>query len=382
MKFLYVAPEHISGTLTTLRKAHEEIGDIARFLTLFQNQFGFDEDIVLNLPLSPTGGLFAKAKEFRRRMLKQPLDPERPTPAGIPPLWQPDDKLSAWVFKSREALWTPLIERAKSRYQLNEFDIYQFEMGMEFYRDGRWVKELLKRGKGTVAFYHGTDVRNRGVIKAVDDHCRLRLTSELDLITLHPKLNYLYLPYDLSGITPNQFVDKPEVFRIGHAARNRRLKGTDAVIRAVESLKHRGFPVELVLIENVSHEEAIRRKKTCHLAVDQLTDLGGWGYGMSSIEFLAMGIPVVTKFCEQYRKFLPDHPFELADEQNVETALEHLIADSGLRHRQALAGRGFVEKYHDVRVVLRHFYEYLLQYGMVQKIPDPLKPFTPPPVRI
>jgi len=285
-------------------------------------------------------------------------------------------------MKFREVVWTPYINKARKKYNLDNFDVYQFEMGMEFYRDARWVKELANRSKGIIAFYHGTDIRNRGVIKQVDDICALRLTSELDLLQLHPQLKYLFLPFDSSKIEQVRSDDKPTVFRIGHAARNRRLKGTEAVIRAIETLQRKGVPVELVLIENKSHEEAMRLKATCHIAVDQLTDLGGWGYGMSSLEFLAMGIPVITKMRKEYCDFLPDHPFENADDNSVEAAIERLVFDVVLRKQRSEQGIAFVKKYHDARVVMRQYYDYLLVEHIASKMPTALEDVAAPPVRL
>ncbi|MDK9699214.1 MAG: hypothetical protein OEM52_03555, partial [bacterium] len=138
MKFLYFSPEHISGTMTTVRRAHEAIGDQCRSLTLFANRFGFPDDICLDLPMSPIGGWFAKVKELRRRLRHDQLDHEKPPPPGTPPVWQPGSSTAELVFHLREMIWTPLISNARKKYSLDEFDIYQFEMGMEFYRDARW----------------------------------------------------------------------------------------------------------------------------------------------------------------------------------------------------------------------------------------------------
>ncbi|MDK9701399.1 MAG: glycosyltransferase, partial [bacterium] len=286
------------------------------------------------------------------------------------------------VFHLREMIWTPLISNARKKYSLDEFDIYQFEMGMEFYRDARWVKELKRQGKGVIAFYHGTDVRNRGIIKPVDETCHLRLTSELDLLTIHPQLEYIFLPIDLSLFPNPEFrvpSSKPRTpLRIGHAARSRKLKGTAAVIAAVELLQKKGLAVELVLMENMPHEQVLQLKASCDIAVDQLTDLGGWGYGMSSLEFLAMGVPVITYMRPEYETFLPDHPFVNANEQTIVQAIERLIVEESYRRERAIAGRAFVEKYHEVTVVLRQLYDYLIRERLCSELPVPLQKVTAP----
>lgn len=381
MRILYFSPEHISGTLRLFQTYHRKLGDDCRYLTMFQNLFGFEEDICLNLPASPSTGWFAYLKEVRRKILAEPVDPERVTPPGKPPLWQPDGMFSSFVFKTRELLWTPYVRNYEKKYDLLSYDLYQFDMGIEFFRDGRWVKKLKQLKKHLLCFYHGTDVRNRGVIKEVDDACDLHLSSELDLLFLHPKLRYLFLPIDMEQIHPVAFDDKPNVIRIGHSARNRTLKGTEAVIRACHSLKRKGYQIELVLIENVPHSEAMRLKESCHIAVDQLTDLGGWGYGMSSLEFLCLGIPVITKMRPEYIDFLPDHPYVSSDETSIEQSLELLIQEPELRMQKRTKGFSFMQKYHSLPVVMRQLYDYYFLMNWIQQIPKELENVKSPLVR-
>ena len=74
--------------------------------------------------------------------------------------------------------------------------IYIILSGVRFYRNCRFAKELSKRNKPIICTYHGQDMRTRGVIKELDQISNLNLTSELDLLSKHPNIEYLFLPYN------------------------------------------------------------------------------------------------------------------------------------------------------------------------------------------
>ena len=61
----------------------------------------------------------------------------------------------------------------------------------------------------------------------------------------------------------------PPPVRIGHAPSVRAAKGTEIILQAIRAVAA-FHPVELVLIENLPHAEALRRKATCHAFVDQV----------------------------------------------------------------------------------------------------------------
>src|SRR5256885_9029967 len=60
--------------------------------------------------------------------------------------------------------------------------------------------------------------------------------------------------------------------RIAHAPSKRAVKGTADVLAAVDSLRARGAPVELDLIEGVPNREARLRYAAADVVIDQLRD--------------------------------------------------------------------------------------------------------------
>ncbi len=361
LKILYLAPEHYTGALGLFIRAHEQMGNESRLVTLFRSRSGYSEDICLDLPLV---GAKPRLLALRRFTYQTHGEQGAYTPlAGCPPTWRPANLAERLFFPARDAIWTPKIYRAIERYHLLDFDIYHLESGLGFFRDGRIIRRLKAMGKKIVCSYHGTDLRQRGVISQIDAISDLNLTCEFDLMSMHPRMNYLFLPIDTSQFVPRKHQGK--VRRIGHAPTNRYFKGSDTIIRVCRELEEE-HGIEFVLIENRTHQEALRLKRNCDIFVDQISNLGGWGYGMNSLESLSMGIPTCTNMVPQYEEFLPDHPFINVDGQNLKDRLVQLIHDPELREKKGSEGRKWVGRRHDIKVVIKELYGYYRRLGWLK----------------
>src|SRR6476620_1269121 len=111
-----------------------------------------------------------------------------------------------------------------------------------------------------------------------------------------------------------------ETLRIAHAPSKRAVKGTEAVLAAVESLRAKGAPVELDLIEGVPNADARLRYAAADVGVDQLR-IGC--YGMFAIESMALGKPIVVHLdesadAETEQAFGLELPLVRADESSLE----------------------------------------------------------------
>ncbi|MEN8208600.1 MAG: glycosyltransferase, partial [Candidatus Fermentibacteria bacterium] len=255
--------------------------------------------------------------------------------------WSPSPSESL-MLRFRDMVWKPIINRAAAEYGLWDFDIYHFEGGMSFYRDGRDIIDLKNAGKKIVSYYHGLDLRMRGAIRPVWEVTDLHITCEFDLYQRYPEVDYLFLPFDQNAMPPAS--PFPGKVRICHAPRIRSVKGTEEIISAVESLS-KDIPVELVLIENMTNAEALRMKASCHIAIDQVAS-GDMGYGVNSLESLSMGIATVTNLSRSYQEFIPDHPFFLTTPDTLKRDLRELVLDRELREKHAAAGPSWINRKH------------------------------------
>lgn len=338
-------------------QGHRRLGHESRLVTFYRAKNLYPEDICLNLPfVGPMEWLWKLKRLIGAGSMRVPF-----TGTTERIFWTPG-RLERVLMAGRNAAWTPLVKRAAKRYGLWDFDVYHLEGGMSFFRDGRDVKRLREAGKKIVSNYHGLDLRMRGAIRPVWDATHLHLTCEFDLFRRYPEIEYLFLPFDSDAMPAASPLG--ERIRICHAPRIRSVKGTDTIIRAVENLSSK-LPLDLVLIENMSHAEALRIKAGCHLAVDQISD-GDMGYGVNSLETLSMGIPTITNLSEAYVDFIPDHPFVLATPESLERVLRELVLDPALRAGHGAAGPSWISKRHHWLSVAEHIHGLYRRMGWEQ----------------
>ncbi len=138
--------------------------------------------------------------------------------------------------------------------------------------------------------------------------------------------------------------------KVGHAPSHRGVKGTDIILRSLENLQKRGYIIDIVLIENVSNQQAMELYKGLDLVVDQL--FAGW-YGGLAVECMALGKPVVSYIREQDLQFIPKEmaaelPVISANPEDVEKKLEMILLMDRLELRDlGIRSRKYVEKWHD-----------------------------------
>lgn len=342
MRILHLSPQNYTGILTLFVQGHRALGHTSRLVTFYRAKNLYTEDICLNLPfVGPMEWLWKIKRLIRSGSLRVPF-----TGTTERIFWSPS-RVERILMAFRDLTWTPAVNRAAKKYGLWDFDTFVFEGGMSFFRDGRDVKALSRRGKHIVSNYHGLDLRMRGAIRPVWDATELHTTCEFDLYRRYPELEYLFLPFDTSLVPPA--APSGDTTRICHAPRIRAVKGTGEILAAVENLS-KSLPVEMVLIENMSHSEALKTKASCHIAIDQIAS-GDMGYGVNSLESLSMGICTVTNLSPAYREFIPGHPFALATPDDLGTVLRELVLDADLRNRHAAAGPEWIRKTHNWRTV-------------------------------
>lgn len=360
MKILYISPENTVGTLSLWKKAHEEKGNLCRTVTFFRSPKNFPEDICLNLPFNFTQPRLANLRHQIFKLYRGELG-YRKEKEGYPPRWEPEG-IGYSIFTSvKEMLWRPIIEEAIHTYDLYNFDVIHFESGMDFFKDERFATEAHKRGCKIICHYHGEDLRTRGVMPHLDKMSVLNLTNEPDLLQKHPDIHYLFLPYDTDQFAiKNSLNDK---IRIAHAPTNRYYKNSQTIIAICEQLTKEGI-IRFDLIENLPHQEALARKQKADIFIDQIGDLGGWGYGMNSVESLSMGICTLNTIQDEMVELLGDHPFVNVNENNLETVLRDLVYDRKKIKRLGEKGKQWVSEKHHYISVTESLYDYYQKIGL------------------
>ncbi len=339
MKILHFALEDYSRIPGTLVREERRAGHESHLVVLTENFKNYGQyDYHLHLPgVGNTGIVWLREKLYgtTRRIDNS----RRQGPARR---WQPRGA-ERLFFNARDALWRPRVRRFLERIDWMSYDLLVLDGGSGFLRDASFVRAFRQAGKKIICIYYGSDLRTRGLIPAADGLADARFTFEFDHTLLDPSLTFLYYPYDPpSEIQPSQQAGG-EIPRVGHAPTNRAAKGSDRILAALENIRKKRA-LEIVLIENMPFDRAMALKASCDLFIDQTGELG---YGVNSLEALAMGIPTAVELMDDFDAFLQPHPFLRLRGESLESDLERFIGDREAREAAAGQGPGWVAARHN-----------------------------------
>ena len=279
----------------------------------------------------------------------------------------------------RSRLGKAIAMLAFTRKAAKNYDIFHFFFGRSLLPKHLDLPLLKRLGKKIFVHFRGSDIRNRKWLTAVVEQQLLgrsaprstpRSTStqvrRLEIWRRYADRIFVSIP-ELTEIAPDALVvqqaidlcrwpheperngSEPDEVVVAHATTNRKYKGTEYVVAAVESLRARGYSVRLDIIEGVPHKDVIHRFRQCHVGVDEL--LQG-SYGNVAIELMALGRPVVANLGSWYSQNRPDLPIVNCGPDNLAGQLEELVVDIARRRRLGVEGRRYVEKWHDVKVLV------------------------------
>jgi glycosyltransferase involved in cell wall biosynthesis len=148
----------------------------------------------------------------------------------------------------------------------------------------------------------------------------------------------------LSDFTP--FYPDPNKLKplIVHAPSAQIVKGTEAVLNAIDELKKK-YDFEFILLQGIHRKKALQIMQKADIFLDQF--IGGH-HGMAALEAMAYGKPVLCYIKPSLiGETPPDIPIVNANPDNLIEILEPLLQDGKLRHEIGRRSREYVEKYHD-----------------------------------
>jgi len=321
---------------------YKKYGHDSKLLTLYKHRGNIQEDICLNKKI------FDPYLLHKIRAIKQKKHIQTINATNSTVIYKPNNIFELAYFKFKDFFASIEFNKLSPKYNLNDFDIYHFHGGVGFFKDSRWIKKLKKMNKFIICNYHGPDIRIRGLIKEVDECSNLDITNEFDLIKLHSSLKYIPIPFDCSNI-PLKTV-KNKTLRILHTPSNLKVKGTNLIEETLKKIaKERN--IEFSILTNKKQSEIIEAKLKSDIAVEQIGNFGGTGYGVNSLETLSMNIPTITEFTPDYEEFLKEHPFVLANKETLYYKLLKLIDNEKYRLDIGNSGRNWVIKNHSYEKV-------------------------------
>jgi hypothetical protein len=366
LKVLHIAPENTAGVPYNVMNMQNTHGMQARLITFYKIPFNFPEDICLNLPL-PRSKLAMKWRQYKQSKLQENIKQDDIDKWTHMPYFAAKNPAEKAYMKFRENKNKPVLIKALDDIDADSFDIIHFDGGIDFFSDSRMAKKWKSEDKKIINCYFGDDLRTRGIVKEMDELSNLNLTFEYDHTLRHANINFLFFPFDNSAVEfiSNEEYNKNKVVRIVHSPTNRYIKGTVEIIDAVEKVK-KERNIEFVLVEDKSREEVIKIKQSCNIAIDQIGNRGGTGYGINSLETLSMGLPTITDMNCGMDTWLPENPFTIADKDNLAEKLIQLIDNINSINRLQL--REWVSKYHSYSAVFKKLEEYYRKNNIISKV--------------
>jgi glycosyltransferase involved in cell wall biosynthesis len=316
---------------------------------------------VLHAPINIAGGPGAISQGLRELGFESTLlvFNERPFERGF------DINLRLRDTSKRSNLPLNLPRQLKAfLWAVPRFDVFHFHAGHTLLPKKVNLPALRLLRKRIVFQSWGSDLRGR----LASEVCYLRsadavivgsfLTRRLAPRGPWPEYDVVPPALVLSDWPPAP-VEPADVLRVAHAPSKRRVKGTDAVLAAIESLRARGVPIELDLIEGVPNREARLRYRAADIVIDQLRI--GW-YGMLAIEAMALAKPVVVHLDEEAAAetegaFGIELPLVRASEENLEEVLAGLVETRESLPEIGRRSREYVERVHAHTSVARRMLE-------------------------
>lgn len=265
------------------------------------------------------------------------------------------------------------------------WDVFHFHFGRTLIPPHNPDLPLYRAlGRKVVFHYHGCDVRNRAhmlntharstctdcrpfclprrqqrILAEAARHVDAEIVSTPDLLESAPRAQQVHVAAWLDDYAWSPAREVPRL--VLHAPTNRLIKGTRHIEAAFERLRPRFPAVEFRIVEKLGWRQLHEAMRECDVFVDQ-TNMG-W-YGMVSVEAMALGRPALAWIRDDFRTRFGDCPVVRITEESLADDIAALLEDAGRRRALADAGRAFVEREHDARVIARRLVDLYRSLGV------------------
>lgn len=147
-----------------------------------------------------------------------------------------------------------------------------------------------------------------------------------------------------------------------HIPTHQFVKGTVHIKNAFAKLEKEGYEFEFKYLEpNLTQEQVRDEISKCDVYVDELR-VGS--YGVTAIEALASGKPTMTFIREDIvNQFPPELPFVNTNPDTIYDNLKDLILNPEKRHQIGKKSHEYIEKYHEVNVVVNDMIKLYREIG-------------------
>lgn len=208
-----------------------------------------------------------------------------------------------------------------------------------------WLAEPLKRF-------------SRHIYSTIDGAVSALYEYDIALRRILPpeKIAYGGIPINLDVLQPVELPDRIEKVKLFLGRYRERCleKGTDVLEAAAKAIVGK-YPrnAELVIVENRPYKEYLGLLRSAHVVLDQLYS---YTPATNALQAMAYGLNTVSGGAPEFYDFIGERELRPVihvepDYESVYNALEHTVLNRHEIRPRGLAGREFVEKHNDCRIV-------------------------------
>ncbi len=345
MKVLHL-PSSVGGNARGLAQGERALGLDSEVLATTDNWLAYEADINLNLQNAP--GKLEKLVRLTKTFLSV------------------RNKYDVFHFNAGSSLIHSI------PYRLNHLDLPFYPATAKLFVtyngcDARQKFPTMRRTRISACHnagcYHGMceygayDAQRRRSILKMARYVRHMWAVNPDLLHFLPRDKASFLPYSISwdrlDPAPPPLGTK---LKIVHAPTNREAKGSEYILAALNKLAHsQPDAVDIRLIENIPHREALRLYQDADVIIDQIVI--GW-YGGFAVETMKMGKPVIARIAREDLQFVPpamatdvQATVINADPDTIYDVLVKCVGDRTFLRERSQASIEYANKWHDPKYV-------------------------------
>jgi len=351
MRILHIAPFNYAGLPMVLSNAEKELGHYSRLITFTKHRFDYPEDICLNLPF-----IDSIIIRFIKKIVKNKKTPVN-SHGDIKnsKIYRKYNYIETKLIKLRELFWQRKIRNILEKINIDSFDLIQLDGGTGFFLDSRIIKSFANSSKKIISVFYGSDLRVRGIDPVIEKYTFKNFSMEYDHQEILDDVVILPFPFIFDDFD-YKHKDNNDKLTIGHAPSVRKQKGTNIIIPILNKLKEK-HKINIKIIEGLSHQSALKEKEECDIFIDQISELG---YGVNSVESMAMGIPTFSSLRKEFNKKYPANPFVEINKETLFEKLEEYILSREKREFTGSACIKWVREVHDTRNVVKIIHSYTI----------------------
>ncbi len=250
---------------------------------------------------------------------------------------------------------------------LNQADIIHFHMlSDESVHLGPIQVSDYISGKKIVHHHHGHPVfrGNPEMFREkYKNNCRAVMVSTPDLLKLLPEATWIPNPIPINNplLIPKPVENNGTVIAC-QAPTRKEIKNTQDFIDVAGQLKEENHS-DYMIIEGIQNRKCLEIKNRCHIHFDHMQGY----YGVSSLESLSMGKPVIAGIDSWNKKHILEFtgaeklPWHIArSKEELKTVLSLLYADGNLRRESGEYSRYFMENHWNEKKVIERLIDVYL----------------------